>query len=156
MPRRASGRAARKSTAGAKRATRQRSFRLPEHILELLEERARERGESGNRLAEQLIYEGLHTRNHPLIYFRQGASGDRRPALVGTRLYVWQVVETLRASDGSIDQAADYLGLTPAQVQGCVSYYADFRDEVDAYAAEELEFARREQDRWRREQEVLG
>lgn len=145
-----------KTAKRADRGTRQRSFRLPERTLELLEEQARERGESGNRLAEQLIYEGLRTGNHPLIRFRPGAGGRRRPALIGTRIYVPQVIETLRASDGSTEETADYLGLTPAQVQACVSYYADFRDEVDAYAEEEREFARREQDRWRREREVLG
>jgi uncharacterized protein (DUF433 family) len=140
-------------TAGRRR---QRSFRLPTHTLDLLDTLARKRGESLNRLAEQLLDEGLHREGHPLIYFRWSPDGRRRPALAGTRLYVWQVVETVRHSNGSVDDAADYLGLTRAQVQACVSYYADFREEVDADAEEEREFARREQDRWRREQEVLG
>jgi len=145
-----------RANAQAGRKARSRSFRLPERLLALLDERARELGESANRLAEQLIDEGLHTRTHPLIYFREGAAGDRRPALIGTRLYVWQVIDTLRDSDGSIAAAADYLGLNPAQAQACISFYADFRDEVDAYAAQERELTRREQERWRREQEVLG
>jgi uncharacterized protein (DUF433 family) len=138
------------------RQTRQRSFRLSENTLDLLEQRARERGRTGNRLAEQLLDEGLRTLDHPLIHFRQGGAGDRRPALVGSRLYVWQVVDTVRASDGSVADAAEYLGLTPARVQACVTYYADFQDEVDAYAEEERELARREEHRWRRAQEVLG
>lgn len=138
------------------RQTRQRSFRLSVNTLDLLEQRARERRQTGNRLAERLIDEGLRTLDHPLIQFRQGASGERRPALAGSRLYVWQVVDTVRASDGSVAAAAEYLGLSRARVQACVSYYADFRDEVDAYAEEERELARREQERWRREQEVLG
>jgi len=138
------------------RQTRQRSFRLSVNTLDLLEQRARERRQTGNRLAERLIDEGLRTLDHPLIQFRQGASGERRPALAGSRLYVWQVVDTVRASDGSVAAAAEYLGLSRARVQACVSYYADFRDEVDAYAEEERELARREQDRSRREQEVTG
>jgi len=136
--------------------TRSRSFRLPEPVLTLLDEGARERGKSGNSFAEQLIDEGLHTRDHPLIYFREGGAGDRRPALVGTRLYVWQVVDTVRESDGSVEEAADYLELTPAQIRACIRYYADFQEEVDTHAEEDRAFARREQDRWRREQEVLG
>ncbi len=138
------------------RRTRQRSFRLSENTLDLLEQRARERDQTGNRLAERLIDEGLRTLDHPLIYFRRGGAGDRRPALVGSRLYVWQVVDTVRASDGSVADAAEYLGLSHARAQACLSYYVDFQDEVDAYAVEERELARREEDRWRRGQEVLG
>lgn len=135
---------------------RQRSFRLAQSTLDLLERRARERGRTGNRLAEQLLDEGLRTLDHPLIHFRQRAAGDRRPALVGSRLYVWQVVETVLASDGSVAEAGEYLGLSAARVQACVSYYAEFQEEVDAYAEEERELARREEHRWRRAQEVLG
>jgi uncharacterized protein (DUF433 family) len=107
-------------------------------------------------LAEQLISEGLRTRNHPLVSFRAGFAGGRRPALTGSRLYVWQVIETMRGSDGSAEDAADYLGLYIDQVRACISYYAEFRDEIDAYAEEEHEIARREESRWRREQEILG
>lgn len=138
------------------RPTRSRSFRLAESTLDLLDQRARECGETSNRLAEQLISEGLRTRSHPLVSFRAGFAGGRRPALTGSRLYVWQVIETVRASDGSAEEAADYLGLSADQVRACVSYYADFQGEVDAYAEEERELARREEVRWRREQEVLG
>lgn len=136
--------------------TRQRSFRLSGRTLELLDARARELRESGNSTAQRLLDEALRRDKHPLIYFRAGASGVRRPALVGTRLFVWQAVDTVRASDGSIEEAAEYLSLTRAQVQACVSYYADFKDEVEAGATEEHELAGREADRLLREQEVLG
>jgi uncharacterized protein (DUF433 family) len=142
--------------AQRKGATRQRSFRLRERTLDLLDARAREAGQAGNSLAQRVLDEGLRTDRHPLIHFREGGSGDRRPALVGTRLYVLQVIETLRASEQSREEAVDYLGLTPAQVQACVSYYAEFSDEVDAHADEEREFARREEERWRRERAVAG
>jgi hypothetical protein len=36
---------------------------------------------------------------------------------VGTRLYVRQVIETVRASSGSVSDAAEYLDLRPAQVR---------------------------------------
>ena len=62
----------------------------------------------------------------------------------------------MRASDGSAEEAADYLGLSADQVRACVSYYADFQGEVDAYAEEERELARREEVRWRREQKIIG
>ena len=136
--------------------TRQRSFRWSKRVLDLLDSRARSYGTTGNRLAEQLLDEALHTEAHPLIHFRPGRDGRRRPALLGTRLYVWQVISTVRASNGSVSDAAEYLDLRPAQVQACVSYYAEFQDEVDALAEQEQEFARQEQERWEREQEVLA
>lgn len=100
--------------------------------------------------------EGLRTERHPLIFFREGAAGLRRPALVGTRLYAWQVVDTLRASGNSLPAAAEYLGVPERHVQAAVDYYADFTDEVDQYRVEQLEFERRERDRWERAQRVLG
>ena len=151
MPRSTTGR-----STGQSQPTQQKSFRWSKRVLDLLELRARRYGTTGNRLAEQLLDEALHTEGHPLIHFRAGRGGRRRPALLGTRLYVSQVINTVRASNGSVSDAAEYLDLRPAQVQACVSYYAEFQDEVDALAKQEQEFARQEQDRWEREQEVLA
>jgi uncharacterized protein (DUF433 family) len=145
---------ARKTDAGT--ASLQRSFRFSADTLRLLDERADELLESRNGLAQRLLEEGLHTDRHPLVYFRAGGSGQRAPALVGTRLYVWQVLATLRASDGSVAEAASYLGLSAAQVQAAVDYYADFAAEVDAQQEREREFERRERARFERAQRVLG
>ena len=136
-------------------ASVQRSFRLSQRTMKLLDDRARELSESRNSLAERLLDEGLHTERHPLIIFRAGGSGRRRPALVGTRLYVWQIVETVRASDNSVHEAAKYLGLPEHHVKAAIDYYADFKDEVDAYRAEEREYERRERERSKRSQRVL-
>jgi uncharacterized protein (DUF433 family) len=125
-------------------ASLQRSFRLSERTMKLLDARARELSESRNSLAERLLDEGLHTERHPLIVFRTGGSGRRRPALVGTRLYVWQIIETLRGSDNSVREAVAYLSLPEHHVQAAVDYYADFKDEVDEDRADELAFERRE------------
>lgn len=137
-------------------ASVQRSFRFSERVMKLLDERADELAESRNSVAERLLDEGLHRERHPLIVFRGGGGGLRRPALVGTRLYVWQVVETVRGSGNSISEAAEYLGVPERYVQAAVDYYADFKDEVDRYRAEELEFEQRERERWERAQRVLG
>jgi uncharacterized protein (DUF433 family) len=134
----------------------QRSFRLSADTLQLLAERAGETSESRNALAERLIAEGLRIDRHPLITFRRGAAGRRRPALAGTRLDVWQVIDTVRAEGGDVGAAAEYLGLPERSVRAAVDYYADFTEEVDAYRAEELRFAERERERWDRAQRVLG
>lgn len=117
---------------------------------------ARVTGESRNALADRLLGEAIRTETHPLIRYQTGAAGRRRPLLVGTRLYVHQVIETLRASDGDVDETADYLGLRPEQVRGALAYYADFADEVDEDAAVARELERDERARWERQQRALG
>ena len=137
-------------------ATVQRSFRLSSRTLELLGERAGETSESRNALAERLLDEGLRIDRHPLIRFRTGGSGLRRPALEGTRVDIWQVIDTVRGEDSNVAHAAEYLGLTEAMVRAAVDYYADFAEEIDAYRAEELAFAERERERSERARRVLG
>jgi uncharacterized protein (DUF433 family) len=137
-------------------ASVQRSFRLSARTMALLSERAAETSESRNALAERLIHEGLRMERHPLVRFRAGASGLRRPALAGTRLDIWQVVETVRAEGGDVAAAAEYFGVPEHWVRAAVDYYADFTEEIDAYRAEEVAFAERERRRSERAQRVLG
>ena len=132
-----------------------RSFRFSERILASLQERARDRGESTNALAERLVDEGLRRETHPLLTFREGTAG-RRAALVGTRLDVSQVIDTLRESDNSVPATAEYLNLPEQHVHAAVRYYADFRDEVDAWRERMRTIADREEEAWRREQAVLA
>jgi uncharacterized protein (DUF433 family) len=141
------------STGGA---SVKRSFRFSSRTMGLLDERAHELSESRNSLAERILDEGLHTERHPMIAFRQGASGLRRPALIGTRLYVWQVIDTLRESDNSPATAAEYLGLSERQVRAAVAYYAEFTEEVDRYRSAEHNFEHRERERAERASRVLG
>lgn len=75
---------------------------------------------------------------------------------MGTRLYVWQILGTLRASEGSVAEAATYLGLSERQVQAAVDYYADFAAEVDVQQEREREFEQRERERFERALRVLG
>jgi uncharacterized protein (DUF433 family) len=116
-------------------ASVRRSFRLSPRTLELLDAAAAASGQSCSALADRLLAEAARVEHHPLIRFRRGAGGGRQPLLVGTRLYVYQVISTLQASGGDVDDAARYLGLSPRQIEAAVDYYADFRDEVDADAA---------------------
>jgi uncharacterized protein (DUF433 family) len=126
--------------------TRQRSFRLSEQTLAELGARAQERGESANSLAARLIEEGLRTDRHPLIWFREGAGG-RRPALLGTRLDVAQVVAYLQANDDDPAEVADLLAIPEHLVHAAASYSAEFGEEVDAWLGAEADYARRAEPR---------
>jgi uncharacterized protein (DUF433 family) len=80
----------------------------------------------------------------------------RRPALRGTRLDVWQVVETVRQNDNSVEKAAAYLALPAEKLRAAVRYYADHPDEIDDWTMRARSIAEREADSWRREQEILA
>jgi uncharacterized protein (DUF433 family) len=140
---------------GSRGETVSRSFRLTSSLVEALQERASERGVSANALAERLLEEGLRREDHPLIIFRDGAAG-RRAAILGTRLDVWQVIDTLRASANSVAETAAYFEVPEAWVQAALRYYAAHQDEVDLYAERVKAVAERERELWQRQQAVLG
>jgi hypothetical protein len=75
---------------------------------------------------------------------------------VGTRLDVGQVVETARANRGDLAETARILEIPESHVRACVEYYSDFEEEVEALARRDREIARREEDAWRRSEEVLA
>jgi uncharacterized protein (DUF433 family) len=137
------------------RSHRQFSLRVAAPVFEGLERRTAERAESRNALAERYIAEGVRMDEHPDVYFREGALG-RRPALIGTRLDVWQVMDTVRNSGNSVEEAAEYLGLPVSKVRAAVRYYAAYRDEVDEFAARATAIAERAEAAWRAEQEILA
>jgi uncharacterized protein (DUF433 family) len=141
---------------GTHNTTVQRSFRLSRRTLELLDAMAQAVGGSRNSLADRLLGEAIRIETHPLIRFQTGAAGRRQPLLVGTRLYVHQVIATLRASDNDIAEVADYLGSHPRQVQAALAYYADFAEEVDEDAAAARRLEQEERARWERQQQVLA
>jgi uncharacterized protein (DUF433 family) len=135
------------------------TLRLRPDLVEELKRHARESGVSVSALAERYIDEGLRHDHHPLVTFRDGVGG-RRAALVGTRLDVAQVIETVRATekhdDEAVREAAEYLGVTETQVRACVRYYARYRSEIDEWLERTHAIAMREEDGWRREREVLA
>ncbi|MBW3605837.1 MAG: CopG family transcriptional regulator [Actinobacteria bacterium] len=136
--------------------TVQRSFRISPRTLRLLDAAAAEGSESRNALVDRLLGEAVRTERHPLIRFHAGATGRRRPLVVGTRLYVHQVIATLRGHDGAIDAAAGYLDIDPRLVRAALAYYADHADEIDADAAEAEHVAADERARWERQRRALG
>ena len=110
---------------------------------------------SRNALADQLLGEAVRTDRHPLIHFRAGGSGRRRPAIVGSRLYVHDIIATLRGENGLVEAAAEYLGVEVGLVRAALAYYSDFADEVDQDLEAEAALAREERARWERQQRAL-
>jgi uncharacterized protein (DUF433 family) len=132
-----------------------RSFRLPRRLLGEIKRRAERRGVSQTTLVERYLEEGIRMDEHPLIVFRDSPLG-RRAMLAGSRLEVSQVIATIRNSGDSLDDAAEYLDLPVARVRACLSYYAAYQREVDAYAAETAAASAEAERAWRREQDLIG
>jgi uncharacterized protein (DUF433 family) len=137
-----------------RRTKQQVAFRIGADTADHLKRRVRETGLSQTELAERYLEEGLRMDEHPLIVFRDGAAG-RRAALAGTRLDVWQVVETVR-QNGSAEDAASYLELPIEKIQAALRYYAAYTDEIDAWTERAHSIAEREHANWLRQQELVG
>jgi uncharacterized protein (DUF433 family) len=131
------------------------AFRFSRVTVARLKQRAQETHAQQTALAERYIEEGLRHDEHPLIYFRDGDAG-RRPALLGTRLDVADVVTTIRQNGNSAQEAADYLEVPIEHVEACVHYYADYKDEIDAWIERSHAIAERERERWQRRQQAFA
>lgn len=131
------------------------SFRFDPHTLARLKQRSHDVGAPQATLAERYIDEGLRVDEHPGVYFREGGSG-RRPAVLGTRLDVAQLVETLRQNGNSVEETADYLDIPAEHVATALRYYAAYTEEIDAWVAQSRAAAERELELWRRQQQALA
>ncbi len=129
------------------------SFRVAEKTLARLQEFARRSGEAKGNLVERYVDEGLRMDAHPGIVFVSGPAG-RRPAISGTGLDVWEVVRTVRDS-GSMEEASRYLGVDPGKVDAALGYYADFREEIDAWIERVDAEAERVRQAWKRRRSAL-
>ena len=130
------------------------SLRLHPATVRRLVAHARRRGIPKTSIAEQYLEEAIRMADHPGIVFRDGAAG-RRAALAGHRLDVWQVMETVRGEGGNVHAAAEYFGISPGLVSAAVGYYADYRDEVDAWIESNAAMAEEAEAAWRRRQAAL-
>ena len=126
----------------------QLSLRPSVSTLDGLRRQARLAGEKYTVLAERYLVEGLAMDEHPGIHFVDGAMG-RRPALAGTGLDVWEIVEVVKANDGSAEEAAAYLEKDVAFVHTALRYYGSHRVEIDEWIARVREFNEREEAIWR-------
>jgi uncharacterized protein (DUF433 family) len=118
------------------------TLRLAPGLRQRLTEWARRAGLPERTLAQRYVEEGLRHDEHPLIQFVDGPSG-RRATLIGRGLDVWEVIATVRDNKGSVAETADYLELPAGLVQAAVTYYGEYREEIDSeIALNEAEYKR--------------
>jgi uncharacterized protein (DUF433 family) len=79
--------------------------------------------------------EALKARSIPGITFR-GDDHNRRAWLIGTTLDVWQVVETYKDLDESLDRMIAETDITERELRTALSYYRSFPQEIDDLIAQ--------------------
>src|SRR4051794_1598110 len=133
------------------------SLRLDPEMLKRLDAWTARTGESRSHLVKTLLEEGLRMEEHPGIVFRSGPVG-RRPGL-SCGPDVWEIVSVVRGleSEGEdlIQDAVDLTGQPAAHVRRAFRYYAQYRDEIDAWIRRGDEEAERAERAWRQQQERL-
>jgi hypothetical protein len=127
------------------------AVRVEPGMLDRLEARGRQTGETRSQLARRLLEEGLRTDAHPGVVFRDGPAG-RRPALA-TGPDVWEVARVVRdveaSSEELVERVMELTGLREHQVRAAIGYYRDYRDEVDAWIRRVDELAAEAEVAWR-------
>ena len=91
---------------------------------------------------------------HPGIVFRSGPAGRRAGLMSGPD--VWEVVRAAGGDENTREHIAEETGLTPEQVGVALRYYAEHRDEIEAWICMVDEEAERAESYWLPEQEHLG
>ena len=125
-----------------------------ERVAERLKTDADVRATPTSALAEELIDEGLWTRRHPLVSFRDGAAG-RRVARIGGSDF-WEVVGGDVPVTERVRRAIKLFGLTNAQVDAVPGDSAEFADEVDDEIAANERVAKEAEALLRRRQDLLA
>jgi hypothetical protein len=109
------------------------NVRFPDAIDKVLADYARKAGAKKSSVVVGAVREWLRMQAHPGIVFVPVTSSERRAALaVGPQ--VWTVAEAWQQhgkGERAVPTVADALGLTVADVETALAYWADYRDEID-------------------------
>jgi hypothetical protein len=134
------------------------SIRFDAAVLARLRRRASATtGSNTSALAQRLIDEGLRMADHPGVIFKDGPSGRRAALAFGPD--IWEVIKFLREVDergpAALDAAAEVFAVDASRISTAVSYYGDYRDEIDAEIADADDASRRAEAAWRVQQQLL-
>jgi hypothetical protein len=134
------------------------SFRLPDDLLERLDEEAAASGTSVTALVTSLLDEGMKTHRFPGIVYRDGPTG-RRAALVGGP-DVWEIVRAVAQAKGrgearllAVAKAHD---VPLARARLAVEFYAAFPGEVDERIEADERAAQRIREEITRREQLLS
>jgi hypothetical protein len=134
------------------------SIRFDAALLARLRARARTAGANTSALAQRLVDEGLRMADHPGVVFKDGPSGRRAALAYGPD--VWEVVKFLGEVDergpAALRAAAEVFAMDVNRVASAVSYYGEYREEIDAEIDAAEEASRRAEHAWRVQQRLIA
>lgn len=107
--------------------------RFPPEVDRATAAYARRTGSSKSRVVVRAIDEWLRMEAHPRIHFVTTNTGGRRAALL-TGPQVWTVAQSWRqhdTEDRDSATVADAAGLSVADVEAALAYWAAYREEID-------------------------
>ncbi|SNU00985.1 hypothetical protein SAMN06298212_105102 [Ruaniaceae bacterium KH17] len=109
------------------------NVRLAETVEVSLRTFAQRTAQTKSSVINTALAEWLAVQAHPRIHFLPVITGERRACLIDGP-EVWTIADSwLAHSKAERDPAivADAIGLTTAQVETALDYWADYRDEID-------------------------
>jgi hypothetical protein len=135
------------------------SIRFDPSLLARLRRRASaSAGLTTSALAQRLIDEGLRMTDHPGVVFKDGPSGRRAALAYGPD--IWEIIKFLREVDergpAALDAAAEVFAIDASRVSTAVSYYGDYRDEIDAEISDAEDASARAEEAWRVQRELIA
>lgn len=134
------------------------SIRFDEVLLARLRRRAQANTCTTSALAQRLVDEGLRMTDHPGILFKNGPTGRRAALAYGPD--VWEIVKFLREIDergpAALLAAAEVFAVDVNHVTAAVTYYGDYRDEIDAEIDTADEASERAEHAWRIQQRLIA
>lgn len=110
------------------------NVRFPGDVDRALSDYAHRNSEKKSTVVVGAMREWLRMQAHPGVTFVSTINGERRAALANG-VQIWTVAESWQQHEKRGRTAAvvaDALGLSAAEVETALAYWADFRDEIDA------------------------
>jgi hypothetical protein len=109
------------------------NVRFPDAVDQRLADYARQTGAKKSTVVVSAVREWLRMQAHPGVIFVATVTGERRAAL-SAGPQVWTVAEAWLQhdkDDRTAAHVADALGLSDADVETALAYWADYKDEID-------------------------
>lgn len=96
--------------------------------------------------------------DHPGVIFKAGPTGRRAALAYGPD--VWEVIKFLREIDergsAALTAAAEVFALEVNRITTAISYYGDYREEIDAEIAAAEEASAAAEQAWRVQQQLIA
>ena len=113
----------------------QKSLRIPEEILNEIEQIAEDSQKDFSSVANELLEEAVKIHRCPGIIFTEGVKG-RKARVAGTGIEVWEIITTFKNVGENLRRLRQtYHWLTDQQLKSALGYYKAYHEEIDRLIA---------------------